>query len=252
MPCRARWYIGMRVMSSPSSLIRPTMWRDETDEHVERRRLAGAVRTEQPYDLALAEAECDIVHHAPTLVHLDESFGRQLAPSLHGDRARGDANGVLVLDVVKAGQHLFGRHQRQCLLHCRRKPNDRVGRRQSVVRQAERAFGLHRRQDHRGQVLPHILVVQSVRRRRNVAAFRLQRGELEIPVRRGDRMQRSRAIDDSLPARVCRGDEQRAQCDDVRHVACGELVQQFAVRQILSVGRRTRRRVMRRLGRRLG
>ena len=52
---------------------------DETDDHVETGRLAGAVRTEQANDLAADHFEGDIMNHRTRLVTLLEVVCRQCA-----------------------------------------------------------------------------------------------------------------------------------------------------------------------------
>ncbi len=51
----------------------PAVGRDETDNHVEARRLAGAIRAEEPHDFAAADFERHVVHHRPRLVAFLES-----------------------------------------------------------------------------------------------------------------------------------------------------------------------------------
>src|SRR6185437_6200382 len=46
---------------------------DESNDHVERRRLARSIGAEQPDDLALLQPERHIVHHPAAAVGLDEA-----------------------------------------------------------------------------------------------------------------------------------------------------------------------------------
>jgi len=62
--------------------------RDEADDHVERRRLAGAVRAEEADDLSLLHVERDVVHHIAAAIRLHESFGAQDAVPLDSRRYR--------------------------------------------------------------------------------------------------------------------------------------------------------------------
>src|SRR5881227_2567992 len=51
-------------------LDRPAVGRDQSDDHVEARRLPGAVRTEQPHDFSARDIERDIVYDGTGLVAL--------------------------------------------------------------------------------------------------------------------------------------------------------------------------------------
>ena len=74
MPLRARTYIGSLVTSAPSSSTRPESGAVSPTHHVERRRLAGAVRTEQPHDLARVHLEADAADDRATAVGLREAL----------------------------------------------------------------------------------------------------------------------------------------------------------------------------------
>ena len=67
MPRRARWYIGMLVMSSvPSPFDHQHAARirtDQPDDHVERSGLARAVRPQQAHHFALLHPQRHVVHH---------------------------------------------------------------------------------------------------------------------------------------------------------------------------------------------
>ena len=69
-PRRARWWIGRRDRFSPSSSIVPPSAATRPDDHVEARRLAGAVRAEQADDLAARDVERDVVDDGARLVAL--------------------------------------------------------------------------------------------------------------------------------------------------------------------------------------
>ena len=70
MPLRARMYIGSSVTSWPSSIDAARVGRRQADGHVERRRLAGAVRAEQADDLARRDVEVDAAHDRAAAVGL--------------------------------------------------------------------------------------------------------------------------------------------------------------------------------------
>ncbi len=50
---------------------------DQSDDHVEGRRLARAVRPEEADDLALGDVDGDVAHHAATLVDLQQMRRRE-------------------------------------------------------------------------------------------------------------------------------------------------------------------------------
>ncbi len=70
MPSRARRYIGVWVMSCPSSSIAPRIGLHEPRDHVEAGGLARAVGSEQPDRLAAPHADGDAAHDLPSLVGL--------------------------------------------------------------------------------------------------------------------------------------------------------------------------------------
>ena len=61
IPSRARSWTGRPVMSSPSSSTVPRSVRSHAEHAVEERRLAGAVRADQPDPLALVDVDADVV-----------------------------------------------------------------------------------------------------------------------------------------------------------------------------------------------
>ena len=74
MPRRARRYMGSRVTSRPSSVMRPASAGDQAGDHVEHGGLAGAVGAQQADRLAAARGEADALHdHAAAiaLLHVD-------------------------------------------------------------------------------------------------------------------------------------------------------------------------------------
>ena len=79
MPFRARTYIGSSVTSCAIEHDAARVGRREADGHVERRRLAGAVRAEQPDDLARRDVEADAAHDRAAAVRLGRSRVRRVA-----------------------------------------------------------------------------------------------------------------------------------------------------------------------------
>ena len=72
MPFRARMYIGSSVTSCPSSSHAAGIGRRQADGHIERRGLAGAVRSEQADDLARGDVEVDAADDRASAVRLGE------------------------------------------------------------------------------------------------------------------------------------------------------------------------------------
>src|SRR5262249_52387326 len=61
----------------------------QANDHVKRRRLAGAVRPQESYDLATAEREAQILDHLPRTIPFGEPLDLELA------HAPGSPNGIV-------------------------------------------------------------------------------------------------------------------------------------------------------------
>ncbi len=97
MPSRARRYIGRPVTSCPSRRDDAAIGRDEPGDHVEDRRLAGAVRAEQADRLAGAHGEGRVLHDGAAAIALLQTLDGEDAGAAEdrlGRRARRAADEV--------------------------------------------------------------------------------------------------------------------------------------------------------------
>src|SRR6185312_12047304 len=65
---------------------RPSEWLDQSDDHVKRRRLTGAIRAQQSYNLPLLQSKGHVVDDAAPTVRLDQPTSFQDAATACPDR----------------------------------------------------------------------------------------------------------------------------------------------------------------------
>ncbi len=83
-PRRARRYMGSRVTSSPPRRIVPFVGSNQSDDHVEGRRLAGPVGPEEPDDLAPRDVDVHAADDRLPAVALHEVAGLESVRGAHG------------------------------------------------------------------------------------------------------------------------------------------------------------------------
>ena len=105
MPSRARRYIGSSVMSRSPRRTRPSLGRMLPDDHVEGGGLAGAVRAEQPDDLAGCDRDVHVAHHvalAVALAQVDAGEGGHSEPPVAPQRLHEQPRAPDRIDLLRA------------------------------------------------------------------------------------------------------------------------------------------------------
>ena len=168
--------------------------RDQACDHVERRRLAGAVRSEEPDDLALPQFDRDIIHDVAITVSLHQPLRLEAAPA-DGEvrrRRRGtaDDSGMLTggaerpVERGRRGTHPGEEWWRE--LHPGR------GRERRVIR-VDRAARDQAREDRALEMLPHVVERELPRFDLEVAPFGDHRLQVVGAIRDGDLVERRAA-----------------------------------------------------------